>query len=71
MPPLRKMARNGSGTWSGSEDGSVSGRSPVADGIMSGSLELDLVREGAKGVPTPIIEVQPPPPDRGWITFTA
>ncbi|KAI9635596.1 uncharacterized protein MKK02DRAFT_26305 [Dioszegia hungarica] len=71
VPPLRKMARNGSGTWSGSEDGSVSGRSPVADGIMSGSLELDLVREGAKGVPTPIIEVQPPPPDRGWITFTA
>lgn len=31
----------------------------------------ELVKEGARGVPAPIIEVQPPPPDRGWITFEA
>lgn len=72
--PTRRMARNGSGTWSGSEDGSVASeaRSPVVgDGKMNGS-QVDLVKIGGKGVPTPIIEVQPPgPPDRGWITFEA
>lgn len=35
---------------------------------MSASVEL--VKEGARGVPAPIIEIQPAPEDRGWITFS-
>jgi hypothetical protein len=30
----------------------------------------DLVKEGAKGVPPPIIEVSPAPARPGWIAFS-
>jgi hypothetical protein len=37
---------------------------------MSGMLGDDLVEEGARGVPPPIIEVQSAPTNMGWITFS-
>ena len=58
-------------------NGSGMGRSVSADRLAEPIMPIiaplagneDLVKEGAKGVPPPIIEVSPAPARPGWITF--
>lgn len=64
-PPGKKFSYGASSLASNSSEDLSSQR--------NGS-EIDLVHEGARGVPPPIIEVQAPSeakPPQGWITFTA
>ncbi|WVQ76727.1 hypothetical protein IAR50_006401 [Cryptococcus sp. DSM 104548] len=74
-PPARKTERHDSTTsWTSfesDETGMSDGSGMVMSPISAGDGEL--VNEGRKGVPPPIIEVHPATsqPPTGWITFSA
>ncbi|ODN75301.1 hypothetical protein L202_06483 [Cryptococcus amylolentus CBS 6039] len=74
-PPAKKPQRYDSSTsWTSFESDDTAGMSDGSGMVMSpiSAGEGDLVTEGRKGVPPPIIEVHPAPsqPPPGWITFS-
>ncbi|ODN96475.1 hypothetical protein L198_04189 [Cryptococcus wingfieldii CBS 7118] len=74
-PPAKKPERHDSSTsWTSFESDETGGMSDGSGMVMSpiSAGEGDLVTEGRKGVPPPIIEVHPAPsqPPTGWITFS-
>jgi hypothetical protein len=74
-PPSKKHSTSSNSITSNASSDDLEGGFVINGGGLRGS-EIDLVQEGAKGVPPPIIEVQAPQGEeeyrpQGWITFTA
>lgn len=74
-PPSKKSSTSSISLASPASSDDLGHTFVINGGGMRGS-EIDLVQEGGRGVPPPIIEVQAPHGDedhmpQGWITFTA